>query len=306
MCIRDRYMGITFTISSLFVLYLKAFTMIQDQFNNQNYSTFLPQSKFAYTYEQALGLTLSKRSKNIQKSCRLPNPNELPNIGSSQSFMESVMGDSASKSQRKKRQKYNLVTNEIRSQLIFFIREQGMKIKRAAKELGLNYSTAKSIYQVYKNEGRVDKKTPVPKKSDQQWSDSAQEQDEDHSMQENECSGNKMQSSPGMKLEHIESGADQQGKAQQGLDQMSTSDESNEEQQQKQKLSGFKPFNPPCTITGGLQQESLKQMQRKISPQQLLAQLKVIQEIQRQQLAILTLLKDKQDLTEAPRASFKL
>ena len=41
-----------------------------------------------------------------------------------------------------------------------------MKIKKAAKELGLNYSTAKSIYQIYKNEGRVHKKTPVTKKSD--------------------------------------------------------------------------------------------------------------------------------------------
>ena len=42
-----------------------------------------------------------------------------------------------------------------------------MKIKKAAKELGLNYSTAKSIYQIYKNEGRVSKKTPVPKKSEE-------------------------------------------------------------------------------------------------------------------------------------------
>jgi len=58
-----------------------------------------------------------------------------------------------------KREKYNVIANDVRLELIDCVINKGEKIKRAAARLGINYSSAKSIFQVYKKEGRSDKKS---------------------------------------------------------------------------------------------------------------------------------------------------
>jgi len=59
----------------------------------------------------------------------------------------------------KKKKKYCLITDEIREQLIDLVENKNEKIVHAAKKLKINYSSAKSIYQIYKREGRSIKKT---------------------------------------------------------------------------------------------------------------------------------------------------
>ena len=58
-----------------------------------------------------------------------------------------------------KRDKYKVISNEVRLELIDSVINRGEKIKKAASRLGVNYSSAKSIFQVYRKEGRADKKS---------------------------------------------------------------------------------------------------------------------------------------------------
>jgi len=66
-----------------------------------------------------------------------------------------------------KREKYNVIANDVRLELIDCVINKGEKIKRAAARLGINYSSAKSIFQVYKKEGRSDKKSSKRNKTKQ-------------------------------------------------------------------------------------------------------------------------------------------
>eukprot|EP00331_Platyophrya_macrostoma_P019271 CAMPEP_0176475470 /NCGR_PEP_ID=MMETSP0127-20121128/43622_1 /TAXON_ID=938130 /ORGANISM="Platyophrya macrostoma, Strain WH" /LENGTH=331 /DNA_ID=CAMNT_0017871065 /DNA_START=31 /DNA_END=1026 /DNA_ORIENTATION=+ len=56
--------------------------------------------------------------------------------------------------------KYHHIKNTIRKQLISRVESKGEKIIEVAKELGMKYSTAKSILKVYRSEGRTNK---IPK-----------------------------------------------------------------------------------------------------------------------------------------------
>jgi len=56
------------------------------------------------------------------------------------------------------RKKYRCISDNLREKLIDAVETRGLKIKQAAKKLRINYSSAKSIYQVYKKEGRLSKK----------------------------------------------------------------------------------------------------------------------------------------------------
>lgn len=51
--------------------------------------------------------------------------------------------------------KYGKPTKENRQALIHKIIHEGLSIRQAAKKVAINYSTAKSIYNLYKNEGRL-------------------------------------------------------------------------------------------------------------------------------------------------------
>jgi len=57
-----------------------------------------------------------------------------------------------------KRRKYRNITDAMRKKLIEAVETQGEKIKHAAKKFNINYSSAKSICQVFKREGRANKK----------------------------------------------------------------------------------------------------------------------------------------------------
>jgi len=58
----------------------------------------------------------------------------------------------------KKKKKYHTISDSLREKLIEAV-EKGEKIKHAAKKFNINYSSAKSICQVFKKEGRSSKKT---------------------------------------------------------------------------------------------------------------------------------------------------
>jgi len=65
-------------------------------------------------------------------------------------------------------EKYTLVSNQLRYDLIQSVVYGKIKIKNAAKQLNINYSTAKSIVQKFKREGRVIKKTIKPEGEEQE------------------------------------------------------------------------------------------------------------------------------------------
>lgn len=58
---------------------------------------------------------------------------------------------------RRKRLPYQAVNSEIRRELLTFVSDQGFSIKDAAIRLNINYSTAKTILQLYRRTGRIDK-----------------------------------------------------------------------------------------------------------------------------------------------------
>lgn len=58
---------------------------------------------------------------------------------------------------QKKRKPYNYIESETRRWLLHLVKDRGFKIKEAAQALQINYSTAKTILQLYKRSGRIDK-----------------------------------------------------------------------------------------------------------------------------------------------------
>jgi len=56
------------------------------------------------------------------------------------------------------KKKYHYIPDDIRLKLIDEVENKGEKIKHAAKKLNINYSSAKSICQIYRKEGRSNKK----------------------------------------------------------------------------------------------------------------------------------------------------
>ena len=60
----------------------------------------------------------------------------------------------------KKKSVYDSVTNEKRVKLIHMV-NNGEKLNKSASVLNINYSTAKTILRIYRNERRIFKKVPV-------------------------------------------------------------------------------------------------------------------------------------------------
>ncbi len=59
---------------------------------------------------------------------------------------------------RSKRYKYAKVMNEERHKLIDAVIGHGVGVQLAAENLGIKYSTAKTIIQIYKKTGRTERK----------------------------------------------------------------------------------------------------------------------------------------------------
>eukprot|EP00357_Protocruzia_adherens_P002163 CAMPEP_0114973070 /NCGR_PEP_ID=MMETSP0216-20121206/750_1 /TAXON_ID=223996 /ORGANISM="Protocruzia adherens, Strain Boccale" /LENGTH=558 /DNA_ID=CAMNT_0002333521 /DNA_START=480 /DNA_END=2156 /DNA_ORIENTATION=+ len=66
---------------------------------------------------------------------------------------------------KQRKEKYSVTDNDTRMELITLIERKNLTIKKAAEQLGLNYSTAKSVVQMYKKEGRILKKSIRKKRS---------------------------------------------------------------------------------------------------------------------------------------------
>ena len=55
--------------------------------------------------------------------------------------------------------KYNIINDERRVQLIHLIYDKGLSIACAARSTGINYNAAKVVNNIWKKEGRINKKT---------------------------------------------------------------------------------------------------------------------------------------------------
>lgn len=64
------------------------------------------------------------------------------------------------KRSRSHKRSYTNIPNGLRRDLVEAVHQHGESIKDAARRLGINYSCAKAICQVYKREGRSEKKIP--------------------------------------------------------------------------------------------------------------------------------------------------
>ncbi len=65
------------------------------------------------------------------------------------------------KRRRRIKNNYNKIKNNSRQRLIEMVNIQGFPLRDAAMSLGINYSTAKSIFRIYKIENRINKKNSV-------------------------------------------------------------------------------------------------------------------------------------------------
>jgi hypothetical protein len=70
-------------------------------------------------------------------------------------------GKSDVKRRRRIKNNYNKIKNNSRQRLIEMVNVQGLPLRDAAMSLGINYSTAKSIFRIYKLENRINKKNSV-------------------------------------------------------------------------------------------------------------------------------------------------
>ena len=61
------------------------------------------------------------------------------------------------KAHRSKRSKYGRIQSEQRRQLLCLVENDRMSIKEAAEVLGINYSTSKTILQLHRKTGRIDR-----------------------------------------------------------------------------------------------------------------------------------------------------
>jgi len=64
---------------------------------------------------------------------------------------------------RGRKKRYHPIIDNIRQELIDAVSNRGEKIKEAAERLQINYSSAKSIFQVFKKEGRLNRKVLIRK-----------------------------------------------------------------------------------------------------------------------------------------------
>lgn len=69
-------------------------------------------------------------------------------------------------------QSYRAVDDKARRQLLELITIRKESIKTAAAKLGINYSTAKSVLNTFRNQGRIDKKRFRSKRGSKQNGDS--------------------------------------------------------------------------------------------------------------------------------------
>jgi len=76
-------------------------------------------------------------------------------IGSPLNELEAIVDAEAKRKLGGPRCKYGKPTKEDRQALIHKIIHEGLSIRQAAKKTAINYSTAKSIFNLYKNEGRL-------------------------------------------------------------------------------------------------------------------------------------------------------
>jgi hypothetical protein len=58
---------------------------------------------------------------------------------------------------RRQRHPYNQVETQQRQALLDLVQRDGLIIKEAARQLAINYSTAKTILQLWKRTGRIEK-----------------------------------------------------------------------------------------------------------------------------------------------------
>lgn len=58
---------------------------------------------------------------------------------------------------RKKRKPYSSINSEVRRVLLVLVKDKNYSIKEAAQKLNINYSTAKTILQLFRRTGRIDK-----------------------------------------------------------------------------------------------------------------------------------------------------
>jgi hypothetical protein len=60
-------------------------------------------------------------------------------------------------SHRSKRNKYDKVESDNRRKLLYMVKDLKISIKDAAQYLGINYSTSKTILQLFRRTGRIDR-----------------------------------------------------------------------------------------------------------------------------------------------------
>ncbi|KRW98584.1 hypothetical protein PPERSA_09737 [Pseudocohnilembus persalinus] len=88
---------------------------------------------------------------------------EMHTIDSPQLHSADPLDNNNSNSQDRKR--YNIISEELRKQIIKKLTVDKKTIKEVSKEFGLKLSTCKAILQVYLKEGRIGKKTTRDRKS---------------------------------------------------------------------------------------------------------------------------------------------
>eukprot|EP00826_Nyctotherus_ovalis_P014182 TRINITY_DN13926_c0_g1_i2.p1 TRINITY_DN13926_c0_g1~~TRINITY_DN13926_c0_g1_i2.p1 ORF type:complete len:133 (-),score=11.92 TRINITY_DN13926_c0_g1_i2:271-669(-) len=64
----------------------------------------------------------------------------------------------SSKVMRRRSRRYQLTTDEVRREMLDCVLLKGLSVFRAAGELNIKYSTAKTIWKIYMTEGRIDKR----------------------------------------------------------------------------------------------------------------------------------------------------
>lgn len=65
--------------------------------------------------------------------------------------------ESRKSNSRNKRNKYEKIESDTRRKLLYMVKDLKISIKEAAHFLGINYSTSKTILQLYRRTGRIDR-----------------------------------------------------------------------------------------------------------------------------------------------------
>jgi len=101
---------------------------------------------------------ITKRTFNsgINKKTQIANPDSDEEFDSAK----------ISRRRRNKKVKYHHISNKDREEIITRVLHDGEQITKVAKSLNINYSTVKSILQVFRYEGRIIKKDPLSVKEE--------------------------------------------------------------------------------------------------------------------------------------------